>query len=112
MEDHDRFEEAIWERSAELWVPEALKKVRAGETVTCGELSVSASAIGWKGKTATWEEVTRLVIVLGQVYRMSISTRAASWKSATIDLYQVPNARAVEQLISQVAPSRLLKSAG
>jgi hypothetical protein len=30
---------------------------------------------------------------------------------ATIDLYQVPNARAIERLIAEVAPSRLLKPA-
>jgi hypothetical protein len=111
MQNHDRFEEAIWERSAEFWVPEALKKVHAGETVTCGDLSVSASGIGWKDKTATWEEVTRLVIVHGRVYRLNIGTRGALWDFATIDLYQVPNARAIERLIAEVAPPRLLKPA-
>ena len=112
MEDHDRFEEAIWARSEEFWVPSALKRVRAGETVTAGDLAVSASGIGWKGKTASWDDVTQLVIVVGRVFRLNISTRASSLRSwANIDMYQVPNARAMERLISQVAPSRLLKPA-
>lgn len=112
MEDHDRFEEAIWARSEEFWVPAALKRVRAGETVTAGDLAVSTSAIGWKGKTASWDDVTQLIILIGRVFRLNISTRASSLRWwASIDMHQVPNARAMERLISQVAPARLLKPA-
>jgi hypothetical protein len=110
MQDHDRFEEAIWAHSDEFWVPAALKKIQAGQTVTCGDLGISGSGITWKGKTASWEDVSRLVIVVGRWYRMNIATSGSWIEWASIDLYQVPNARAIERLISHVAPPRLLKS--
>jgi hypothetical protein len=110
MEDHDRFEEAIWERSAEHWVPAALKKVKAGETVTTGDLSLSATHIGVAGKLAAWEEVTSLVIIVGRRYQLNVFT--TSWLAwAEVQLHKVPNARAVERLISSIAPPRLLQPA-
>jgi hypothetical protein len=111
MEDHDRFEEAIWERSAEHWVPAALAKVKAGQTVKAGELAVSAAQIGYAGKTAAWEEVTNMILIHGRRYQLNVYTQ--SWIAwAEINLYTIPNARAIERLLSSIAPPRLLKPAG
>ena len=110
MEDHDRFEEAIWQRSAEHWVPAALAKVKAGQTVTAGALALSATQIGYAGKSAAWEDVTNLVIIHGRRFQLNVYTQ--SWLAwAEINLYTIPNARAVERLISSIAPPRLLKAA-
>ena len=111
MQDHDRFEEAIWALSEEFWVPAALKKIQAGQAVPCGDLGISASGITWKGKTAAWEDIARLVIIVGRAYRLNIATKGSWIDWASIDLHQVPNARAIERLISQLAPDRLLKNA-
>jgi hypothetical protein len=109
MEDHDRFEEAIWERSAEHWVPAALKKVKAGETVMAGDLSLSATHIGFAGKIAAWDEVTSLVIIVGRRYQLNVFT--TSWLAwAEVQLHKIPNARAVERLLTTIAPARLLKA--
>jgi hypothetical protein len=112
VEDHDRFEERIWELSAEHWLPEALARIQAGETVTAGELGISATHISFQGKTAAWTEVTHLVVVVGRIYQLNISTtqsRLFSW--ALVNLHNIPNARAVVDLIGKVAPPHLLTEA-
>lgn len=110
MENHDRFEERIWALTAEHWVPAALEKIQAGETVTCGDLSISSTHVGYKEKTIPWTDVTGLMIQVGKIYRLVISNSGFfAW--ATIDLHQIPNARGIEQLIASVCPRRLLQPA-
>ncbi|MCI0359807.1 MAG: hypothetical protein L0211_15125 [Planctomycetaceae bacterium] len=110
MEDHDRFEERIWAKTSEHWVPAQLAKIRAGQTVTCGELSLSATHVGCEGKTASWDDVTKLVIDINNYFHsLTIFTSHSSWTSwAFADLRTMPNRRGMEELIAQVCPSHLL----
>lgn len=108
MENHDRFEERIWALTAEHWVPAALERIQAGETVTCGDLSISSTHVGYKDQTIPWTDVTGLMIQVGKIYRLAISNSGFfAW--ATVDLHQIPNARGIEQLIASVCPRRLLQ---
>ncbi|HZN34102.1 MAG TPA: DUF6585 family protein [Pirellulaceae bacterium] len=111
LESFDTFEERIWEYSAEHWLPEAEAKIKAGETVKVGELAISAKDISYQGRTTTWDRVTRLLLLVGRVYQLHISTKDTWCQWATIDMHQIPNARAVQQLITNICPPHLLTTA-
>jgi hypothetical protein len=112
LENFSAFEEQIWDYSAEHWLPAAVARVKAGETVTAGDLAVNAREISYQRKTLAWDQVTRLVLVTGKRYQLNIGANGSWFDWAAIDLHQIPNARSVEQLITSICPSRLLKPAG
>ena len=111
LEGHDRFEEQIWEQSAEHWAPAAVARINAGETVTVGDLGVSATHISYKGKTAAWEEVSSLILVVGRLYQMNITTKGSFLPWAWVNMHEIPNARAMQQVITSICPQHLLAAA-
>ena len=111
VERYDAFEERVWDYSLKHWLPGALQTVQAGGTVTVGPLSVSAAQISYCGKTATWQDVTEMIVVMGRFYQLNIRTKgSAVFHWATINMHEVPNARCMEQLLMRICPEHLLKA--
>jgi hypothetical protein len=111
LDRYDTFEERVWDYSLKYWLPEALAKVQAGGIVTAGPLAVSATHVSYCGKSAKWEEVTEMLVVVGRFYQLNITTKGSKlFHWATINMHEIPNARCMEQLLIRICPEHLLKT--
>src|SRR5262245_23983869 len=91
--------------------PLMLKRADAGRMVEFGNFAVSGYAVRYKGKTISWNDVSRLLIVTGAGYHHLTIYRSGGlglMPFCQFNLKLVPNDLLLVELLKRVAPPRLL----
>jgi uncharacterized protein DUF6585 len=92
-------------------LPLMVRRANAGRMVEFGPLGVSIDALRYKGKTVSWDDVTRLVIVIGSGFRhLTVYRRGllSFWPYIQLNLNLVPNDLMLVELLKRIAPPALL----
>lgn len=98
------------ERVKAVLLPQFLQRIAAREKVMFGPLGISQGAVYYKNKEADWNEVTSVHIRSGRGYALVIYCNSfLPW--CDFQILTVPNGELVYELLTRVAPQRLLKPA-
>jgi hypothetical protein len=103
--------QTIQERVRDRLVSEALETIERGGSAVFGPFTVNATAIGYKGKTLLWEQVSHLSIQAPHRRGLNVGADGAllTWSCS---FEGVPNDFVLLEVIRKVCPKRLLVPLG
>jgi hypothetical protein len=99
----------IRERLTPYLQPRALSTLELGGSVTFGIFTVATAGITYRGLFLPWEQVSRMVIKIGQNLRQLALWGYDSYSPwCELDLFKTPNDWLLLEVVKQVCPRRLL----
>jgi hypothetical protein len=92
-------------------LPLMIQRANAGRMVEFNPLGVSCDALRYKGQTTPWDEIIKLHIFNGSLLMIYRRSGLGLWPFCQHNLHTLPNDRLLLELLTHIAPSRLLVSA-